>query len=108
MFRESDQYKALQALAGQEAVQSIEDRTTSHQKLLCGADGKLRTVPAIKFVDNDTQPNIFFREAGEDKVRAKQLFDEKLLAVRDRIGPDCQVVKSNTRLPSDFQAKLQE
>lgn len=72
MFRESDQYKALQALAGSEAVAIEGDKET--QKLLQDDAGKLRTVPAIKFVDNDAQPNIFFRSAGEDEVRAKELF----------------------------------
>ena len=98
MFRESEQYKALQALAGQEATAS----NTDTQKLLMDGDGKLRTVPAIKFVNNDTQPYIFFRDSGEDLTRAKELYQEKLMAIKDKLGPTCQVVKQNTRLPSDF------
>jgi hypothetical protein len=70
--------------------------------LLADSEGKLRTVPAIKFVDTDAQPNIFFRDSGEDQVRAKELFQDKLKAIKDKIGPDCQVIKSNTRLPSEF------
>ena len=62
MFRESEQYKALQALAGSDSGMAHVDQP----KLLSDGDGKLRTVPAIKFVDNDAQPNIFFRESGED------------------------------------------
>lgn len=65
-------------------------------------------MPAIKFAENDTQPNIFFRESGEDETRAKELFNEKLRQIKDKIGPDCQVIKSNTRLPSEFQVKLME
>ena len=49
MFRESDQYKALQALAGSEAT----NRPMEQQKLLEDSEGKLRTVPAIKFLEND-------------------------------------------------------
>lgn len=70
MFRESEQYKALQALAGSEANIG----KTEPQKLLEDDQGKLRTVPAIKFVDNDAQPNIFFRVVGEDQVQARELF----------------------------------
>jgi len=70
MFRESDQYKALQALAGSEASKG----KSEPQKLLEDGEGKLRTVPAIKFVENDAQPNIFFRESGEDQVQARELF----------------------------------
>jgi len=29
-------------------------------------------------------------------------------SIKDKIGPECQVVKQNTRLPSDFQLKLIE
>ena len=67
------------------------------------SEGKLRTVPAIKLVENDTQPNIFFREAGEDQIRAKELYQDKLMAIKDKLGPTCQVIKQNTRLPSEFQ-----
>ena len=28
--------------------------------------------------------------------------------MKDKIGPECQVVKQNTRLPSEFQLKLIE
>ena len=98
MFRESEQYKALQTLAGSEAI----EQKNAPQKLLEDSDGKLRTVPAIKFVENDAQPNIFFREATENQIQAKELFQEKLKAIKDKIGPDCQVVKQNTRLPSEF------
>ena len=69
MFRESEQYKALQALAGSEAGNA----RTEPQKLLEDSEGKLRTVPALKFVENDTQPNIFFRESGEDMSRQREL-----------------------------------
>ena len=101
MFRESNQYKALQALAGS-------DSAVGFPSLVADADGKLRTVPAIKFVANDAQPNIFFREVGEDVAQAKELFEKKLRAIKDKIGPDCQVIKQNTRLPSEFQSKLIE
>ena len=63
MFRESEQYKALQALAGSEAGNA----RSEPQKLLEDDQGKLRTVPAIKYVENDAQPNIFFRKVGEDQ-----------------------------------------
>ena len=49
MFRESEQYKALQALAGSEAGNA----RSEPQKLLKDDQGKLRTVPAIKYVEND-------------------------------------------------------
>ena len=49
MFRESEQYKALQALAGSEAGNA----RSEPQKLLEDDQGKLRTVPAIKYVEND-------------------------------------------------------
>lgn len=68
MFKESEQYKTLQALAGSEPVNA------EQPKLLADDDGKLRTVAAIKFVENDAQPNIFFREPGEDQARARELF----------------------------------
>jgi hypothetical protein len=29
------------------------------------------------------------------------------MAIKDKLGPTCQVVKQNTRLPSEFQVKLQ-
>ena len=96
MFKESEQYKALQALAGSEPANA------EQPKLLADDDGKLRTVAAIKFVENDAQPNIFFREPGEDQVRARELFKQRLDTVKDKIGPECQVVKQNTRLPSEF------
>ena len=102
MFKESEQYKTLQALAGSEPVNA------EQPKLLADDDGKLRTVAAIKFVENDAQPNIFFREPGEDQARARELFKKRLDAVKDKIGPGCQVVKQNTRLPSEFQLKLIE
>lgn len=49
MFRESDQYKALQALAGSESGMSHVEQP----KLIADSEGKLRTVPAIKLVEND-------------------------------------------------------
>ena len=41
-------------------------------------------------------------------MRQKELLQEKLKTISDKIGPECQVVKHNTRLPSEFQVKLLE
>ena len=70
------------------------------------SEGKLRTVPEIALVDCDAKPNIFFQKQSEDEQRTKQEVREALAKLKDTIGPNNQVVKANTRLPSAFQLNL--
>ena len=97
MNEESDQYKKLNQLALESGTKN--DQTEKSEKVIKDGDGKLRTVPELALANCDAKPNIFFQK---DVQKTKQEVREALAKMKDTIGPNNQVIKANTRLPSSF------
>ena len=98
MFDESKHYNQVNKLAAIEGSQA-------EVKMI---EGEAKTVPAITLGEHEARPNIFFREDLEtSQIRAAELTEE-LAKVEDKVGGTKQILKHNTRLPSEYQLKQSE
>jgi len=67
-------------------------------------NAELRTVPTLRFSENEAQSSLFFRESGQNLELIKD-HKLKLKEFEDRLGPPKEVLPKNTRFPIDFSLK---
>jgi len=66
--------------------------------------GEFKSLPAIEFCPNEAVNSLFYREPSTNLALIAEV-KEHLAKVEDRVGADKEIVKCNTRLPSEFQLK---